>query len=193
MGRSNTQSPQEATRRGRRWATALIVFVGLAAIASFAFLRLCSGSRLRIGACFQDVNGLRRGARVRLAGVDVGAVREIRAQPTDQTCPGAVEMELRHRLQIPDDSVASVETAGILGESFVEIDVTKASGPSVREGALLPSKESVKLNAETLNRALTKAVERINQRLDDDKNRKSESDKASPIAPSSKRAAAPAK
>jgi ABC-type transporter Mla subunit MlaD len=88
----------------------------------------------------------------------------------DKTCPGSVVMELRtpYELKIPSDSVASTATAGILGETYLEIDVTQASGPPISNGGQLPSKESVKFTAATVDRAL-RAVELTKQLLEEEK------------------------
>jgi hypothetical protein len=82
-----------------------------------------------------SVNAIRM--KVRLAGVEVGFVRAVRAQPANRTCPGEVEMEIRtsYELTIPNDSVASIATAGLLGETYLEIDVSQAFGPPVRTGS----------------------------------------------------------
>ena len=81
------EQPQElpqAPPRGGRWVTVLIVSVGLFALAGFSFLKFSSSPSMRLETCFQDVNGLRRGSKVLLAGVDIGVVREVRAQPTNK-------------------------------------------------------------------------------------------------------------
>jgi len=137
--------PVAQPRSGPR-VTILIVAVGLGALAVFWIPKLSFGPSLRLNTCFQDVNGLHAGAKVRMAGVDVGAVRNVRAQPTDKACPGAVEMELRtpYELKIPRDSVASIATAGVLGPTFLETDVSGASGPTIQAGGQLPSRESEK-------------------------------------------------
>jgi len=157
-------SPQAASRQGSRWLTVLTVLVGLLALASFSFLRFSGGNSLRLKTCFQDVSGLRRGSIVRLAGVDIGVVREVKAQPTDKSCPGAVEMEIRtpYELKIPQDSVASTATAGVLGEAYLEIDVSRASGPPVQSGEALPSMESVKFMDQAL-----KAIESLKKQISD--------------------------
>ena len=146
--------------------TFVIVSAGVLALSVFLFPKLSLGPSLRLRACFQDVSGLRRGAKVRLAGVDVGTVREVRAQPTDRSCPGAVDMDLRtpYELRIPKDSIASTATAGILGETYLEIDVSGASGPPIQSGGLLPSRESEKFTPATLERVLK---ELLKQRPDE--------------------------
>jgi phospholipid/cholesterol/gamma-HCH transport system substrate-binding protein len=164
-------SPVGLPQQSGRWATVLIVSIGLMALAGFSFLKFSIGPSLRLGTCFQDVGDLRRGARVRLAGVDVGTVRDVRAQPSNKACPGAVEMELRtpYELKIPKDSVAATATAGILGETYLEIDVSGTSAPPIQSGGQLPSKESARFTAATVDRAL-KAVELLKQLSDEERN-----------------------
>lgn len=67
---------------------------------------------------------LREGAQVRLAGIPVGNVARIRISPyTDKQ--RAVEVDLKisraYQDQIRADSVASVETVGLLGDGYVNI------------------------------------------------------------------------
>jgi phospholipid/cholesterol/gamma-HCH transport system substrate-binding protein len=188
MQREQTQAlPQAAPPRGRRWVTVLIVATGLLALAGFSFLKFSAGPSLRLETCFQDVNGLRRGSTVRLAGVDIGVVREVRAKPTDKACPGSVEMEIRtpYELRIPKDSVASTATEGLLGPTFLEIDVSGASGPPIQTGGQLPSKESVNFTAATIDRML-KAVELLKQLSDEEKNSHAEPANRSDRKPSPK-------
>jgi hypothetical protein len=90
-------------------------------------------------------------------------------------------MELRtpYELKIPEDSVASTATGGILGETYLEIDVSGASGSPIQSGGQLPSKESLKFTAATVERAL-KAVELLKQLLDEEKDRKAAPTKTAP-------------
>jgi ABC-type transporter Mla subunit MlaD len=169
-------SPHQA--EPKNWPTLVVVLVGLLTLAGLWLGKLPSGPSLRLKTCFQDVGGLHAGARVRLAGVDVGTVRDVRARPTDKTCTGAVEMELRtpYELEIPQDSVASISTAGILGETYLEIDASHASRPPVGTDGQLPSKESVKFTAATVDRAL-RAVELMKQLSDEEKSSNAQSPK----------------
>jgi phospholipid/cholesterol/gamma-HCH transport system substrate-binding protein len=168
-GEQPQASSPVAQPRSGPWVTILIVAIGLGALGVFWIQKLSFGPSLRLSACFQDVDGLRAGAKVRLAGVDVGAVRNVRAQPTDKLCPGAVEMELRtpYELKIPRDSVASIATAGVLGETYLEIDASGASGPPIQAGGQIPSKESVKFTPATVDRILKEFANRLS---DEEKN-----------------------
>ena len=88
---------------------------------------------------FQDANGLRAGAPVRVAGVEVGRVKSVRARPEMKATPAEVVMNLQtpYELKIPNDSTVSLATAGILGETYAQINITEASGPPAKNGDVL--------------------------------------------------------
>jgi phospholipid/cholesterol/gamma-HCH transport system substrate-binding protein len=109
---------------------AIVAFVGMI-YALGARTRLFE-PRYRIHAEFTEVAGLAAGATVRLAGVQIGRVTEVHlpAQPG-----GKVRVELDIARQFADrirqDSVARIETQGLLGDKIVEITVGSAQVPPV--------------------------------------------------------------
>ncbi len=125
----------------RRVILALIIAVGVAAIGSLLFNRL-RYFRQDLKSCFDDTGGLRAGAPVRIAGVDVGTVHGIRAHPQYRNCPAEVEMVLAttYELRIPKDSIAETYTAGLLGEVYVNIDTSHAIGLPIENYGYLRSK-----------------------------------------------------
>ena len=125
----------------RKAILVLIVASGLVALGSLFFAR-SRFPRQEIRTCFNDARGLRPGAGVRIAGVDVGMVRVVRANPEKKDCPAEVTMDLAtpYELRIPKDSVVEVHTDGILGLPLVAIDVTHATGEPVNNGGYLQSK-----------------------------------------------------
>jgi len=127
----------------RKLSVALIVAVGLAAIGSL-FVNRPRYHRQNLKSCFDDAGGLHAGASVRIAGVDVGTVGTVRVNPQDKNCPAQVEMLLAttYEIKIPKDSIAGIETAGILGAPYVSIDTTQASGAPIENYGYLKSKPS---------------------------------------------------
>lgn len=113
-----------------RWQSIVIVLIAsLALITWFALhSRLHT---LKLKAYFSDAGGLKPGAAVDIAGVNVGTVTSVRVRPELRERPAEVEMELQsnYELSIPKDAVVSVETEGILGASFAEVDIKNATGP----------------------------------------------------------------
>ena len=108
----------------------IVVVAVLVLIMVFGRARLWT-HRLEVRAYVQDAQGLHAGAPVRLAGVQIGSVRSVRALPEKRENPAEVVMILRtpNELKIPKDSVVSLATAGVLGETFAEINVQNASAP----------------------------------------------------------------
>jgi phospholipid/cholesterol/gamma-HCH transport system substrate-binding protein len=71
-----------------------------------------------VKAQFENIGGLKVGAAVTMAGVRVGRVTGIQIDP--QTFEAVVTLQLGSRYNyLPDDSNASIYTAGLLGEQYI--------------------------------------------------------------------------
>jgi phospholipid/cholesterol/gamma-HCH transport system substrate-binding protein len=94
---------------------------------------------------YDNTSGLREGAPVRLAGVDVGNVTKIRIvnDSTKQLTPVQVTMKVstKYDFNLRKDSVTSLATAGVLGETYIDIDSSRASGPVVQDGDTLNTRD----------------------------------------------------
>jgi phospholipid/cholesterol/gamma-HCH transport system substrate-binding protein len=170
---SSDDNVKASGRRGLRW-----IFIGIAAVVLVvlgAWWRFgVSHPKFFVTTCFPNVEGLRPGATVRIAGVDVGYVKTVRAQPDDASCMAFVEMAVtaEYPLRIPQDSVVTIQTAGILGGPYPEIDVSQASGPAVQDGGRLasrPPKQSVLKDAVEAIQTLPSTVESIRSLQDTEK------------------------
>lgn len=95
--------------------------------------------QVELKAEFRDAEGLRKGAPVRLAGVEVGRVTSVRARSDVQGGVAEVVIVLStpYELKIPSDSTVSLSQAGVLGDIFVEINLGSASGAPVASGSVL--------------------------------------------------------
>jgi phospholipid/cholesterol/gamma-HCH transport system substrate-binding protein len=76
------------------------------------------GKGYQVYAVFDNVSGLKSGASVEVAGVNVGQVTSIHLTAMDQAKVG---MRLRYNLQVHDDAIASIRTKGIIGDKFVKL------------------------------------------------------------------------
>src|ERR1700684_2820024 len=122
---------------------------------------------------FDNASGLRVGAPVRLSGVDIGNVAAIRVVPDKdkQITPVQVLMKvsMKYSFDLRRDSVTSLDTAGVLGETYLDIDSSQAIGPVVTNGDTLPThvhpdfNEVVRSSQSTLQNmdALLKRADRI--------------------------------
>jgi phospholipid/cholesterol/gamma-HCH transport system substrate-binding protein len=101
------------------------------------------GPTLHLKAYFDNAEGLRVGSPVRLQGVDIGNVTKILIVPNRPKDPVEVSMKVSttYKFNLRKDSVASLATAGALGETYVDIFSGLAKGPEVADGDVLPSEE----------------------------------------------------
>ncbi len=101
--------------------------------------------KIELKSFFDNANGLRVGAPVRLAGVDIGNVTGIRVvqDRTRQLTPVEVTMKVitKYRFSMRKDSLTLLSTAGVLGETYIDIDSSQAKGPQAMDGDILPSRE----------------------------------------------------
>lgn len=95
--------------------------------------------KIVLKAYFDNAGGLRVGAPVRLSGVDIGNVTKIRVVDGKPATPVEVTMKVNttYSFLLKKDSVALLSTAGILGETYVDIDSATAKGPQIMDGDTL--------------------------------------------------------
>ena len=94
----------------------------------------------RLKAQFSTVVGLDAGAEVRVGGVHTGSVRaiELPSKPTDKI---TVVMDLEKSTHdiIKQDSVANIQTEGLLGNEYISISFGSADGLNVKDGDTIGS------------------------------------------------------
>jgi phospholipid/cholesterol/gamma-HCH transport system substrate-binding protein len=97
---------------------------------------------------FDNAGGLRNGAAVRLQGVDIGNVVSIRIVPNKPLTPVEVAMKVNTKFafNLRKDSNTSLSTAGVLGETYIDIDSTTAHGPLAQNGDVLATREHPDFN-----------------------------------------------
>jgi phospholipid/cholesterol/gamma-HCH transport system substrate-binding protein len=78
------------------------------------------GDYYSVTANFDSVSGLKPGARVEVAGVDVGKVDRIAldAKTGDRAL---AYLKIKSGVKISDDVIASVRTSGIIGDKFIKL------------------------------------------------------------------------
>ncbi|PIU56654.1 MAG: hypothetical protein COS89_05760 [Deltaproteobacteria bacterium CG07_land_8_20_14_0_80_38_7] len=98
---------------------------------------------------FKDISGLRVGAQVQLAGLNVGFVDEIRF-PDDllvRNITVVLRIKKGFQRRIREDSVATVNTQGLLGDKFIYISVGSEDMPVIKDEGILPNKETTSIFA----------------------------------------------
>ena len=129
--------------------------------------------RITLASYFDNAEGLRVGAPVRLSGVDIGNVSKILIvrDRDKQLTPVKIVMKVstKYSFNLRRDTRTVLETAGVLGETFMDMDSSQAVGPPAQDGDTLPTlthpdfNEVVRSSQSTLQNmdALLKRADRI--------------------------------
>ena len=155
---------------------ATVIFASLVLV---LLLFLMSGTggfftkRITLTAYFDNAGGLRIGAPVRLSGVDIGNVAHIKVvnDKNRRFTPVEITMKVttKYNFNLRKDSYISLATAGVLGETYLDIDSAQATGPVAEDGDTLSTRihpdfnEVVSASQSTLQNmdALLKRADRI--------------------------------
>lgn len=104
---------------------------------NIAQMRILNTGFHSIFAEFSNVSGLKEGAPVEIAGVQVGEVLKIDLKGTS----AIITMNIRDGVEIRDDDIASIRTKGIIGDRYVKI-LPGSSDSAVKPGGTVGDTES---------------------------------------------------
>ncbi len=128
--------------------TAVGVFL-LLGFLSFVWLAVRLGDigffeeKYTVTARFGSVAGLQSGAMVQIAGVRIGEVSAIRLDP--EFYEAVVHMRIQRGVELPEDSIASIRSTGIIGDRYVSI--SPGGSPEIlgEGGVIIETESSISL------------------------------------------------
>jgi phospholipid/cholesterol/gamma-HCH transport system substrate-binding protein len=121
------------------------IFV-LAGIACLVYLAIHLGETelfskgWRASADFDNISGLKIGAAVEVAGVEVGRVEQITITPEHRA---RLLFKLHPDLVLKDDAIASIRTKGIIGDKFVKLTMGSSEKNIVPGGRIRDTESAV--------------------------------------------------
>ena len=99
----------------------IFFLVGIACLAYLSVrlgkLDIIQGKGTVLYAVFTNVGGLKDGAEVQIAGVNIGRVKGIVLDDYQ----AKVKLQITSNVQIQDDAIAAIKTKGLVGEKYIEI------------------------------------------------------------------------
>ena len=127
------------------------VLLGLCAVLYLSIevgsARFSKSDTYTLEARFSSVSGVNSGSRVEIGGVRIGTVKDI---VLSDNFFAIVTMEIPNRIELDDDTIASVKTAGLIGDRFIELS-PGGSGFLLEPGDLIVDTESA-LDVESMIR-----------------------------------------
>jgi phospholipid/cholesterol/gamma-HCH transport system substrate-binding protein len=125
------------------WVGAFVV-AGIAAllvlalkVGNFSTYNMSDTYQLQV--YFTNIGGLKPTASVRSAGVLVGRVDQITLDP--ERYEAKVSLKLDRRYQFPSDTIAKIQTSGLLGENFIGL-MPGAEDKMLGDGGLIKQTQS---------------------------------------------------
>ena len=112
----------------------------------------------KVTASFKYVDGLKPGALVRYAGVDVGNVRTV----TTDGVGAKVVLQIKNETKIPQNAVITISSDGLMGEKFVNIYAAeKKAALYLKNNDVVKGTEAH--NIETLMTAASATMEKVDK------------------------------
>ncbi|HET6673876.1 MAG TPA: outer membrane lipid asymmetry maintenance protein MlaD [Nitrospiraceae bacterium] len=119
----------------------VFVLVGLACLGYLSIklgkLEVIGGDNYVVEADFTSASGLKSGASVEIAGVEVGRVKGIGLQGDR----AIVALAIQQGVKLFTDSIASIKTRGIIGDKYVALSIGGGGDP-LKEGEKIRDTES---------------------------------------------------
>lgn len=108
-------------RKNLETTVGLFLMAGIACLAYLSLrlgkLEIGGGDHVPVVAEFSSVAGLRGGAAVEIAGVEVGKIDSI----TIRDYKAVVRMRIRKGIGLQEDTIASVRTRGLIGDKYISL------------------------------------------------------------------------
>ena len=121
-------------------AVGLFVVFGLLCVGYLTIklgkMELLGADYYRLNARFDNIAGLKVGAQVEMAGVQIGQVEGISLDLRDQVAE--VRLKIKEGIILTDDVIASVKTSGLIGDKYIKLtpggsDVVLKPGDTIIE------------------------------------------------------------
>jgi phospholipid/cholesterol/gamma-HCH transport system substrate-binding protein len=100
------------------------------------------GRGYRVSAVFDNISGLKTGASVEVAGVEVGRVEAIEVTPDFRA---RLKITINSGIVLKEDAIASIRTKGIIGDKFVKLSPGFGEKTIPPEGKIRDTESAVEI------------------------------------------------
>jgi len=121
----------------------VLIVAGLFLVFAYTSTDIRPVTGYTLAARFNAIDGLTVGSDVRVGGVRIGSVADQSVDMTDYRA--VVHMTIRPDIRLPEDSVASVSSEGLLGGKYIRIDPGASKTMLADNGEIANTKDIVSL------------------------------------------------
>ena len=123
----------------------IFIIVGLLSLAYLSVnlgdVELFGSKQYPVTARFANVSGLKPGATVEIAGVEIGKVSKIELNDYE----AVVGMMINPEVKLQEDAIASIRTQGIIGDKYIKIKTGGAEEFIERNGEIIETESAIEL------------------------------------------------
>jgi phospholipid/cholesterol/gamma-HCH transport system substrate-binding protein len=124
----------------------IFVLIGILCLAYLSIklgkMEFLGGDYYEVTALFDSVAGLKSGASVEIAGVEVGRVDRITLDPKSGA-QARVYLRIRKGVRLTDDVIASIRTRGLIGDKFVLLKPGGSERPLLAGGKIRDTESAI--------------------------------------------------
>ena len=126
-------------------AVGVFVVVGVICLGWLSFKlgkkELIGGNYYSVYADFDSISGLRPNGEIEIAGVVVGRIAGIGLADS----MARVEMKIEKHIQIPEDTIVSVKTRGLIGDKILSLSIGGSDAIIPAGGSLIETESALDL------------------------------------------------
>ena len=123
----------------------IFIIIGLLSLAYLSVnlgdVSLFGTDQYKVTARFANVAGLKAGASVEIAGVEVGKVSNIDIDDYE----AVVDLLINPEIKLQEDVIASIRTQGIIGDKYIKIKTGGAEEYIESDGEILETESAIEL------------------------------------------------
>lgn len=123
----------------------IFIIIGLLSLAYLSVnlgdVSLFGTDQYKVTARFANVAGLKAGASVEIAGVEIGKVSNIDIDDYE----AVVDLLINPEIKLQEDVIASIRTQGIIGDKYIKIKIGGAEEYIERDGEILETESAIEL------------------------------------------------
>ncbi|HDY88266.1 MAG TPA: outer membrane lipid asymmetry maintenance protein MlaD [bacterium] len=123
----------------------IFIIIGLLSLAYLSVnlgdVKLFGSDQYPVTARFANISGLKAGATVEVAGVEIGKVSDIKLEDYE----AVVGMLINPEIKIQEDAIASIRTQGIIGDKYIKIKPGGAEEFIEVNGEILETESALEL------------------------------------------------
>lgn len=132
----------------RRSGHALVGLFVVGATAFFIWLLVFQEeerAHYKLEAEFNAISNLSEGTQIKLRGFPIGQVESVqfRPNPGEEQAYFLVSMQIEEAYQVPTGSIAEIRRSGLVGDTFINLDVSQANQEPLAAGSRLLGRDEV--------------------------------------------------